>query len=213
MKKNKATNRNPKRSNGIILTIVMGLIMAMFTGCSSAKEPTDTEEVNFSAESTAETKIDEPANATEGEAVSSATASEDTVEATPEPAGTEAVVYEGIDMESTLPGLEWIATFEGVIDEPKIVVFNDVTNKKVIVENGGTVEFAADDTLAIYRAGAKIDLTDEDLLKFNNVNAATIMTVSGSPRKYSDSGDTFEFQPILELNGEDLVYKITVNVQ
>lgn len=44
----------------------------------------------------------------------------------------EPVVYEGIDMESTLPGMEWIETFNGVIDEPKMVIFNDETNKKHI---------------------------------------------------------------------------------
>ena len=36
-------------------------------------------------------------------------------------------------MESTLPGVEWIKTFDGVIEEPKMVIFNDETNKKVIV--------------------------------------------------------------------------------
>ena len=41
----------------------------------------------------------------------------------------EGVVYEGIDMESTLPGLEWIATFDGIITEPKFVIFNDETTK------------------------------------------------------------------------------------
>ena len=62
----------------------------------------------------------------------------------------QSVVYEGIDMDSTLPGLEWMDTFDGIIHEPKIVVFNDETNKKVIVENGDTVEFALSDTIAAY---------------------------------------------------------------
>ena len=62
----------------------------------------------------------------------------------------EGVVYEGIDMESTLPGLEWIATFDGIITEPKFVIFNDKTNKKVIVENGQEVEFCDTDVFAIF---------------------------------------------------------------
>lgn len=74
---------------------------------------------------------------------------EPTAEPTPEPTP-EPVVYEGIDMESTLPGKEWIATFKGIIEEPKFVVFNDETNKKVIVENEGKVEFGKGDTLGVF---------------------------------------------------------------
>ena len=62
----------------------------------------------------------------------------------------EPIVYEGIDMESTLPGVEWIETFVGIIDEPKFVVFNDGTNKKVIVEDGQKVSFERTDTIAVY---------------------------------------------------------------
>ena len=53
-------------------------------------------------------------------------------------------------MESTLPGAEWIATFNGIITEPKFVIFNDDTNKKVIVENGQEVEFDDTDVFAIF---------------------------------------------------------------
>ena len=59
--------------------------------------------------------------------------------------------YEGIDMESTLPGKEWIeTTFPGVIDTPKVVVYNDETNRKTIVENGEVVVYNESDTFAIY---------------------------------------------------------------
>lgn len=74
---------------------------------------------------------------------------EPTAEPTPEPTP-EPVVYEGIDMESTLHGKEWMATFKGIIEEPKFVVFNDETNKKVIVENEGKVEVGDDDVLAVF---------------------------------------------------------------
>ena len=53
-------------------------------------------------------------------------------------------------MNSTLPGAEWILGFNNIIDQPKLVVFNDTTNKKVILENNQEVEFADDDTLAVY---------------------------------------------------------------
>lgn len=59
--------------------------------------------------------------------------------------------YEGIDMESTLPGREWIqTTFPGVIDTPKIVIYNDETNRKTIVEEGEIVVYNETDTFAMY---------------------------------------------------------------
>jgi hypothetical protein len=63
---------------------------------------------------------------------------------------TQSVVYEGIDMDSTLPGLEWIETFNGVIEEPKLVIFNDETNKKIILENDQKIDFSEGDNLLIY---------------------------------------------------------------
>ena len=79
---------------------------------------------------------------------------EDAAEATDGTEGvegtSEGVVYEGIDMESTLPGLEWIATFDGIITEHKFAIFNDETNKKVIVENGQEVEFCDTDVFAVF---------------------------------------------------------------
>lgn len=59
--------------------------------------------------------------------------------------------YEGIDMESTLPGREWVqTTFPGVIDTPKIVIYNDATNRKTIVEEGEVVVYNESDTFAMY---------------------------------------------------------------
>lgn len=68
------------------------------------------------------------------------------VEATPEP-----IVYEGIDMESDLPGEEWVLTFVDVIEEPKIVVFSDETGRKEIFENDCIVKFNPDtDRIGVY---------------------------------------------------------------
>ncbi|MBO5337671.1 MAG: hypothetical protein J6A94_11140 [Lachnospiraceae bacterium] len=53
-------------------------------------------------------------------------------------------------MKSTLPGKEWVHTFVGIIDEPKLVVFNDETNKKVIVEHQQEFEFGEGDRMAFY---------------------------------------------------------------
>ncbi len=88
--------------------------------------------------------------------VTPAPTEEPTTEATPAPteeptpAPTENP-YPGIDMESDLPGLEWIETFVGIIDEPKVVVYSDVTGKKQIVEMGDKVFVNPDeDMIAIY---------------------------------------------------------------
>lgn len=76
-----------------------------------------------------------------------------TPEPTPSPASKptpEPILYEGIDMESSLPGKEWTETFHGIIEQPVFVVYNDTTNKKVIVEDGKSVEIADGDILAVF---------------------------------------------------------------
>lgn len=76
---------------------------------------------------------------------------EPVTEATPEPTEEPSVVYEGIDMDSTLNGQDWLETFVGVIDEPKVVVFSDITGKKVIVEQDGEVSVNPDeDAMALF---------------------------------------------------------------
>ena len=126
-----------------VLAVLIMLVATLLTACSSnqsaaapAKEEAtevkeDTAEVEQVKEEVAEPKP--------------------TAEPTPEPTSEpEVSKYEGIDMESTLPGIEWLDTFDGIINEPKLVVFNDETNKKVIVEKFDTVEFSPTDTMATY---------------------------------------------------------------
>ncbi len=122
----------------------------------------------------------------------------------------EGVVYEGIDMESTLPGLEWIATFDGIITEPKFVIFNDETNKKVIVENGQEVEFCDTDVFAVFlplvgfgEGGVvyRKDLEDNLTFKHN--------WVEKNVRYYDDvsarvkDGDKVEIKQEYEIKKED----------
>ena len=122
----------------------------------------------------------------------------------------EEVVYEGIDMESTLPGLEWIATFDGIITEPKFVIFNDKTNKKVIVENGQEVEFCDTDVFAVFlplvgfgEGGVvyRKDLEDNLTFKHN--------WVEKNVRYYDDvsarvkDGDKVEIKQEYEIKKED----------
>ena len=130
------------RRNTLKVLAVLVMLMAMLlTACSSSK--TD------AAPASEETSAAEADKETE-QVKEEAAEPEPTAEPTPEPTP-EAVVYEGIDMESTLPGLEWMATFDEIVNEPLIVVYNDDTNKKVIVNEGDEVEFSkTKDTLAFY---------------------------------------------------------------
>lgn len=99
-----------------------------FSGCAKEEKTTENTADNFSVTDESDTAPVTGSNVTE-------------------PAK---VVYEGIDMDSSLPGEEWIETFHGIIDEPKIVIFNDDTGRKTIVENGDTVVFNKSDTFGLY---------------------------------------------------------------
>lgn len=110
---------------------------------SVANESTEKPVVEATAEPTAEPSsevVDVTTKSTEAPVV----------EATPEPTQ-EPVLYPGIDMESDLPGQQWLETFVGIIEEPKVVVFNDITGKKVIVEQEGEVAVNPDeDAMALF---------------------------------------------------------------
>lgn len=135
------TRKENRRS--FIVTLTMALLMATtLMGCASkeaAEEIKKTEVTDVKEE-----VATEAAEVKEAEPTPTPTP-EPTAEPTPEP-----IVYEGIDMESTLPGAEWIGTFNGIIEEPKIIIFNDETNKKLIVENEEKVEFGEGDVLAVF---------------------------------------------------------------
>ncbi len=144
--------------------------------------------------------------ATEEDAAEAADGTEET---------SEGVVYEGIDMESTLPGLEWIATFDGIIDEPKFVIFNDKTNKKVIVENGQEVEFCDTDVFAIFfpleKSIVRAPLDDNTTFCENSAEK--------NVRIYSDlfptikNGDKIVINQKLEVDGEPLVLTTTLVIK
>ncbi len=131
-----------KRNILSVLAVCIMLMATLLTACSSGQATTTP-----ASEETTKAEVTEEAPAVE-QAEEVATP-EPTEEPTPEPE-VEDSKYPGIDMESTLPGLEWLDTFDGIITEPKLVIFNDETNKKVIVEEGERVEFSLTDTLAVY---------------------------------------------------------------
>ena len=144
--KKKAFKR--KRNILNVLAVLVMLMAMLLTACSSSKT-----DVAPASEETSAAEADKEAEQVKEEAEEPEPTAEPTLEPEPTPEPTpEAVVYEGIDMESTLPGLEWMATFDELdIKEPIIVVYNDDTNKKVIVNEGDKVEFSkSSDILAIY---------------------------------------------------------------
>lgn len=73
-----------------------------------------------------------------------------TAEATAEPTE-EPELYPGIDMESDLPGAEWIGTFVGVVEEAKVIIYNDTTGRKEFIEEKTMVTVNPDeDIIAVY---------------------------------------------------------------
>lgn len=141
-----------KRKNILSVLAVLVMLMAMLlTACGSSQAAAPTPETETTEVENAKEEVTEPAESTEPEVAEEVVETEPTAEPTPEP-----VVYEGIDTESTLPGLEWLATLDEIVDEQLIVVYNDETNKKVIVNEGDEVEFSrSSDVLALYTPNAE----------------------------------------------------------
>lgn len=194
---------------GVSAAMVLTL-MTVLTACGSAQATgTDVEQETIETTDTKE-EITEPGEITESEM------SEETVEpeVTEEPA-MEAVVYEGINMDSTLPGAEWVATFEGIIDEPKLVVFNDETNKKVILENEQEVDFSLTDKIVIYipqgHNGGYIKNKGLIFSSNRNYNSSgrTVLDNLGSKYKV---GDQVPLEVLLTYDDADLTLRATLNL-
>lgn len=135
----------------LILVAVCSMLCLVACGAESKgdvnasidDEPTAKPVVEATAEPTEElTPTQEP--------VAEATAEPEVI-ATAEPNENSSVVYEGIDMESDLPGEEWVETFVGIIEEPKIVVFSDENGRKEIFEKNSKVKVNPEsDMIGIY---------------------------------------------------------------
>ena len=111
-----------KTRNVVSMSLVMLMLTAgTLTACSNGKieETTAVEEpAQDDAAVTEQDQKNEDTAASENVWESGAEESQATEETE-----TQAVVYEGIDMDSTLPGVEWIETFSGIINEPKFSDF------------------------------------------------------------------------------------------
>ena len=196
--------RTIKRSILSALVVTIMLMAALLTACSSGQvTETPAKEETTKAEVTEETA--------EVEQEEEVATPEPTEEPAPEP-----VVYEGIDMESTLPGEQWVASFDGIIDEPKLVVFNDETNKKVILEEGQEVDFAPEDMMAIYvpkgHNGGYVDSKETTFINtYVNYNSSGITVLNEIFPKYK-IGDTPTFETIVAYDGENMIISATLNL-
>lgn len=197
---------NNKRSNILSILVVFAMLMAtILTACGSSQAAAPTPETETTEVENAKEEVTEPAVAEE------VVETEPTAEPTPEP-----VVYEGIDMESTLPGEQWVASFDGIIDEPKLVVFNDETNKKVILEEGQEVDFAPEDMMAIYvpkgHNGGYVDSKETTFINtYVNYNSSGITVLNEIFPKYK-IGDTPTFEAIVAYDGENMIISATLNL-
>lgn len=119
-------------------------------------------------------------------------------------------------MESTLPGVDWMDTFNGIIEEPKMVIFNDETNKKVIVENGQEVEFSDTDTFAIWGplnkriTGSALKEDPTIFCEKSSVGQANIYSEVFPALK---DGDKVDLSQELEVDGEKVVLNVTLVIK
>jgi len=137
------------KTNKLHLIVMTFMLSLMLVGCSS-EATTETvksepeavvKEEAPKVEEVVETKIPEEA-AVEEPVV------EETVVEEPEDA---LYIPEGIDMESTLSGEEWVASFVGNVAEPVVVIYNDNSGRKEVVQANKEVTINPDeDIIAVY---------------------------------------------------------------
>ena len=138
------------KTNKLHLIVITLMVSLMLIGCSSEattgtvkSEPEAVvKEEAPKVEEVVETKVPEEV----------ATVEEPIVEETvvEEPADA-LYIPEGIDMESTLPGEEWVASFVGNVAEPVVVIYNDNSGRKEVVQANSEVTVNPDeDTFAVY---------------------------------------------------------------
>ena len=149
---------NKRKNISSTLVVLVMAIVFLLTACSSSEKTNTSTKENSEKAEIPKQEVTETVEQEEPKAEEIATP-EPTIEPTPEPTPAPTP-----DTESTLPGVEWMQSFDGIIDEPKLVVFNDSTNKKIILEELQEVEFYDDDTLAVYIPKGRGEVITNDYL-------------------------------------------------
>ena len=190
---------------GILVALTMSMMLTIFLsacGSDQAATPISEEEITEVVSDLEETTEPAEGESTEVTEPEESAEIESTEETAPE-TESEQVVYEGIDMESTLPGAEWIATFNGIITEPKFVIFNDDTNKKVIVENA--IFFPLEKEIV------RAELDDNLTFKSNSVKK-NVRYYDNISARIKD-GDKVEIKQTLEVDGEEETLTVTLVIK
>ena len=199
----KRTTKRMRKNTLTLLAVMVMLIATLLTACGSNKAAAPSNDAETTKVETAQAEETEPAAPAEVEEVAE-------VEPTPEP-----VVYEGIDMESTLPGAEWMETFDGIIEEPKFVIFNDETNKKVILENGQEAEISSTDTFTMYYPVDKeiVSATLKDNHLFCDRSIAERFNLCSDLFPGYKEGDKVEVSQVIWVDGEEVELKATLVIK
>ena len=192
----------------LVLVTVM-LMTTLLTACGANKVEIPTSEADTTKAEAPKQEIEESVEQEEAEA-------EEVAASEPAPENTK---FAGIDMESTLPGLEWMATFDNIVDEIVVVVYNDETNKKVIVEEGDEVEFSkSSDILAFYTPNAETIpiIGDSGGFDENWEGGNELADSLTSPRRIacekgvSSGDDSRECSVLTICDGEEKTYEFTL---
>lgn len=188
-----------KTRNGYFFIVIITLLVSlMLVGCSS-ETTTETTKNGLEAEVIEElSKVEE----TEIEVLEEMTVEEVIVNetVTEEPAE-EVYIPEGIDMESTLPGEEWVASFVGNVTEPVVVIYNDNSGRKEVVQANSEVIINPDeDIIAVYwpEKGMKsipyaisiIEVYGFDNYELNVLDAERMRSIPKRPAEITVTGGT-----------------------
>lgn len=136
------------RTKIFLLTIMTLMVSLILIGCGS-KTTTGTVKSEPEAVVKEEApKVEEVETKMPEEAATEEPVVEETI--VEEPANA-LYIPKGIDMESTLPGEEWVASFVGNVSEPVVVIYNDNSGRKEVVQANSEVTINPDeDMIAVY---------------------------------------------------------------
>lgn len=196
--------KNQFKKQNLVLIVLLTLLF-LLTACSSATSEDSNDENTALTTSTIETTLEEIETTTIVENVPNnemTTVTEDTTgsESTPE---NEVYIPEGIDINSTLSGQEWLESFIGNVNEPVVVVFSDDTGRKEVVQANSEIEINPDeDTIAVYwpeegmrttyHAISLAYTTRFNFYEINDLDAVSLRSIPERPARITVRGNDKE---------------------
>lgn len=190
-----------------IITLITAFSMCCLVACSGEK----TSDTGANDSNDVPVVTEAPANESEVTPAPAEATPEPTEEPTPEPTENP---YPGIDMNSELPGLEWVESFTGIIDEPKVVVYSDITGRKEIIEENTTVLINPDeDIIAVYSPDGYLKVRDlvgiriSEFVNSDHVSGCLLDSEATREAKTKKAG------VYVNCGGEEIVIKFTLKPQ